>query len=125
MHLGSEDILRGKIIEPGWHEAVVKEIVESAASTDKSTNWKIICIIRESGKYDGVPVERYFNEKAPGFAIPFLKSMGFTIDEKTGGDFDLQKTLGRPVQVFVETTEYNGSPKNNIKDFRPSNQAKT
>ena len=124
LHLGPEDILRGKIVEVGWHEGVVKEVVESAASTDKSTNWKIVCIIREGGKYDGVPVEKYFNEKAPGFAINFLKSMGFQIDEKSGGDFDLQKTAGRPVAFFVETGEFQGTPNNKIKDFRPSQQTK-
>jgi hypothetical protein len=124
MHLAPEDILRSKDVEVGWHEGTVKSVDESAASTDKSTNWKITVTIREGGKYDGIPVENYFNEKAPGFAINFLKAMGFVIDEKTGGDYDLQKTVGRPVAFFVEMGEYQGRPIKRIKDFRPSQQTK-
>jgi hypothetical protein len=123
LHLSPEDILRGKLVDVGWHEGIVKSIDESAASTDQSTNWKLTIIIREGGKFDGVPLERYFNEKAPGFAINYLKACGFTIDEKTGGDFDLQKTVSRPIGFFVEIGEYQKRPKNEIKDFRPSQLA--
>jgi len=116
---GTEDVLRGKMVEVGWHEAVVKEIVESAAATDGSTNWKLTVVIREGGKFDGVPLDRYFNEKAPGFALNYFKAHGANIDEKNGGDLDFQKTIGRPIGIFVEIEEYQKRPKNVIKDFRP------
>lgn len=122
LHLDNEDILRTKstTVDIGWHEGIVKSIDEKPAKTDQSTNWVITIIIREGQKFDGIPItDQLANEKAPGFAIKFLKAMGFKIEE---GDFNLQKAVGHSVGFHLEMGEFNKQPIPKIRDFRPSKQ---
>ncbi len=115
--ISREDVLRGKTVEPGWYPCMVKEVSQEPASTDGSTN-TIVDFTVTDGPFKDVPLRRYFSEKAPGFAVNFLKALGATIGDN-GGNFDLEKAKGRKMMVYVKNEMYEGSTRNRVEDFKP------
>lgn len=112
-----DDLNRSKVVEPGWYPVEVKDYTESVAKTDGSTNATIEMGILE-GPFKGAVLYRLFNEKAPGFIIPFLRALGVDVPED-GGEFDLSATVGRRLRVYVKNEEWQGQIKNRVEDFRP------
>lgn len=115
--ISREDMLRSKVVEPGWYNCIIKGVSQEAASTDGSTN-TIVDFVVIDGPQKDVPLRRYFSEKAPGFAVNFFKACGAQIGEQ-GATFDVEKSIGRKMQVFVKNEEYGGSMRNRVEDFRP------
>lgn len=118
MRYSAEDLLRGTLIEEAaWYPVHVKDIREDAAETDGSQNI-IVDLVIEDGKYKGVPLLRYFNEKAPGFIKDFAAANGIDLEEK-GGEFDFAHTKGKHIEAFVEQRKDNkGNLQNNVARFR-------
>jgi len=112
-----EDMLRTKIVDPGWYKTTIKKITQEAAKTDGSTNTWIDLTIAE-GPHANVPLRRVFNEKAPGFAIPFIQALGGKVTEE-GGTFDMEKAVGKQILAYVKTGMYLDKPQNQVEDFRP------
>lgn len=106
------DLLRGKIITPGWYRVRIESIGEAPAKQSEkgpSTNYPVEATIKFNGdtgdvEFTGVPVDWNFNSKAIGFAVGFLQAFG--VDVKAGTRFDLKSAEGREIDVFVENDTY-------------------
>lgn len=118
MRYTAEDLLRGTLIEEAaWYPTEVKKIEEAEADTDKSQN-VIVHLVILDGKYKGVPLMRYFNEKAPGFIKDYAEACGITLAEG-GGEFNFDATLKKVIDTFVEQRKDNkGNLQNNCARFR-------
>jgi len=122
MRYSAEDLLRGTLMEEAeWYPVLVKDIREDAAETDGSQN-VIVELVIEDGKYKGVPVLRYFNEKAPGFIKDFAAANGIDLEAK-GGVFEFESTKGKHIDAFIEQRKDNkGNMQNNVSRFRKRQQ---
>lgn len=120
-----EDILRSKVLNPGWYKAKITKVSQEPAKSDggESTNtWVDLSVVSGPLQNDGssptdVPVRRCFSEKAPGFILPFLKALNTKV-EAGGGQFDLERSVGREVMVYIKNREWQGSMQNDVADFR-------
>jgi hypothetical protein len=119
LHLTQKDILRSKIITPGWVPIVVLRVSTEPAKSDGGQSMNnIIDMEVEEGEFAQVPLRLFISEKAAGTGMPYLRACGFEIGEE-GGDFDLDRTTGMKLLAKVETGQYKGSFQNNVMDFRP------
>jgi len=118
MRYSAEDLLRGTQIEEAeWYPVLVKDIREDSAETDGSQN-VIVELVVEDGKYKGVPVLRYFNEKAPGFIKDFAAANGVEL-VASGGTFEFESAKGKHIDAFIEQRKDNkGNMQNNVSRFR-------
>jgi len=118
MRYSAEDLLRGTLIEEAaWYPVFVKDIREDQADTDGSQN-VIVDLVIEDGKYKGVPLLRYFNEKAPGFIKDYAAACGKNLEEK-GGSFEFEETKNKHIDAFIEQRKDNkGNLQNNVSKFR-------
>lgn len=124
-----EDMLRSKVLNPAWYVAkVVKVWQETAKSDGESTNtWIEFSILSGPDQEDGskandTPVRRCFSEKAPGFILPYLKACGTQVKEG-GGDYDIEKSVGIVMELYIVNRMWEGSMQNDVKDFRRRGQA--
>jgi len=106
------DLLRGKIITPGWYRVKIDTVGEAPAKqSDKgpSTNYPVEATLLFNGdngdvEFKGCPVDWNFNSKAIGFAVGFLSAFG--VEVKSGTRFDLKSAEGREVDVYIENDTY-------------------
>jgi hypothetical protein len=110
-------MLRSKTVEPGWYKCLVKDVTRDSASTDGSTLAVIDFIITQEGPFQGVPMKRFFSEKAMGFSIPFFAACGAPIKEE-GGSYDFAKTKGKTILVYVKNEMYQNRMTNKPEDFK-------
>lgn len=116
----NRDLMRGKIITPGWYRVKIEGIGEAPAKASEkgpSTNYPVEATIMFNGddgsvEFAGVPVDWNFNSKAIGFAVGFLQAFG--VDVKAGTRFDLKSAEGREIDVFVENDTYQGRLVNRV-----------
>lgn len=120
------DLLRGKIITPGWYRVKILSVGEAPAKqSDKgpSTNYPVEGTILFNGdngdnEFTGTPIDWNFNSKAIGFAVGFLESLG--VEVKSGTRFDLRAAEGHDVDVFIENGEWQGRIVNRVNHkYRP------
>jgi hypothetical protein len=118
MRYTAKDLLRGTMIEePGWYPLHVDSIKEDEAKSDSSQNVIVENVI-EDGKYRGVPVLRWFNEKAAGFIKDFAEACDINLDDE-GGEFEFQMTVGKHIDGFIEQRKDDkGNLQNTITKFR-------
>lgn len=112
-----KDLLRGKVMPPGWYKMKIDAIGESSSKDGGSTNYPVeattICNADNGDtEFAGVPVDWNFNSKAIGFAVGFLESLGVTI--AAGQRFDLGAAAGKEIDVFVENGEWQGRIVNRV-----------
>lgn len=112
-----EDQLRSKTVTPGWYPCVIKSVEQKAAKTDGSTNTNVKFVVA-GGPFDGVPVERVFSEKAPGFAISFIEAILGRKIKPEGEDFDFEMAAGKKLSVYIKTEMYQNRPINRAEDFQ-------
>lgn len=118
LRITPDDLKKGKLVTPGWYVAEVTDVTEKPAGTDGSMNWNIQLKIIGT-EFDGVPVYRTFNEKGAGFAVTFVEAFNVRIDEKSGVEIDLKRTVGKKLKIYVKNEMYNNAMKNNVADFSP------
>jgi len=114
------DLMRGKIVTPGWFRVKIESIGEAPAKQSEkgpSTNYPVEATILFNGDngdtgFKAVPLDWNFNSKAIGFAVGFLQSFG--VDVKAGTRFDLKSAEGREVDVFVENDTWQGRLVNRV-----------
>jgi hypothetical protein len=112
------DMLRSKIVEPGWYLCEIIDITEEPSKKGDSTNIVVSFKISE-GPFADVPLKTWFSEKAMGMAVPFVNACGFEVSED-GGDFNIDESyVGKKLKVEVVTGEYDGRPQNNTNDYAP------
>lgn len=108
------DLLRGKVITPGWYRLRIDTVGEAPAKQSEkgpSTNYPVEATVLFNGdtgdkEFSGVPLDWNFNSKAIGFAVGFLQAFG--VDVKSGTRFDLKSSEGREIDVFIENDTYQG-----------------
>lgn len=113
---GQEDILRAKLLTPGWYPVIVKKYSEEQAGTDGSALyvWELVV---ESGSFANVPLRYQVSEKALGMGIEFLEACGFEV--KQGVPLEIgEKQLGKKIDGFVQRGEYKGRGNNQLVSFR-------
>ncbi len=106
------DLLRGKVITPGWYRVRIESVGEAPAKASEkgpSTNYPVEATILFNGdtgdlEFKGYPVDWNFNSKAIGFAVGYLEAFG--VEVKSGTRFDLKSSEGREVDVFIENDTY-------------------
>ena len=117
IQFSDRDLLRGKIVEPGWYLVSIDNIGEAPSKDGNSTNYPVegkIIKNAETGseEFTGVPLDWNFNSKAIGFAVGFLSAFG--VDVKAGARFDLANAVGRTLEVFVENDTWQGRMVNRV-----------
>jgi len=106
------DLLRGKIITPGWYRVKIDSVGEAPAKqSDKgpSTNYPVEGTILFNGdngdtQFTGCPLDWNFNSKAIGFSVGFLQAFG--VEVKANTRYDLKSAEGKELDVFVENDTY-------------------
>lgn len=113
-----EDINRTKLVEPGsWYNVKILKVYDEPTKKGDSINTNIDMQIVD-GNFKGAMLFRTFNEKAPGFVIPFVKALTGR-EPAPDEEYDLTAAEGRSMKVFVRHREYNGVLYNDVVDFRP------
>lgn len=117
------DILRGKVLTPGWYRVRIEGIGEAPSKDGGSTNYPVEATVlrnAEDGSTDfaGVPIDWNFNSKAIGFATGFLTARGYEV--ASGKRYELANEAGKEIEVFIENELYQGNMKNRVNHkYRP------
>jgi hypothetical protein len=117
------DLLRGKIVEPAWYVVNINNVGEAPSKDGGSTNYPVEGVVVKNADtgdetFAGVPLDWNFNSKAIGFAAGYLASFG--ADPQVGKRYELADTVGRDIEVFIETGEWQGRLKNQVNHkYRP------
>lgn len=115
-----DDLLRSKVVSPGWYPLLVRSVEKGEAKTDGSMKVSVVFIVQKDGPFKDVPIPHTFSEKAPGFAVAFIESANKKkIDGEKGGTFDLAQAQGRMVWGYVRNDTYQNRLINKVEDFRP------
>jgi hypothetical protein len=120
--ISASDMKRSTVLDQGWYLVEVTSVNEEPNAKGDSTNIIVDLVGLPSSdpdknKASGVPLRRYFTEKAPGFAVNFIKACGGSVSDE-GGTFDLSSAVGRKLQAFVKPRPYEGRMTNDVADFR-------
>ena len=123
MRITPDDLKRGVVMDPNWYPAVVKLVEVKPSKGDGSTNWNYKLEILQGKNKDGkelfgVVVYRLFNEKAMGFAIPFIEVCGQKITPE-GGEIDPNYPVGKKLLIYVKNREYEGCFRTRLPTFVP------
>lgn len=117
------DILRGKVLTPGWYRVKIESVGENPSKDGGSTNYPVEGTVIKNAddgsvEFASVPLDWNFNSKAIGFAIGYLQALGYEVG--AGKRFDLANTAGKEIEVFVENGEYQGRMFNRVNHkYRP------
>ena len=112
-----KDLLRGKVLTPGWYRVRIDAVGEAPSKDGGSTNYPVegtVLFNADNGdtEFANVPLDWNFNSKAIGFAVGFLSSFG--VEVKSGTRFDLNSAAGKFTDVYVENGEYQGRIVNRV-----------
>jgi hypothetical protein len=112
-----KDLLRGKVITPGWYRVRIDSVGESLSKDGGSTNYPVEATVlgnadNGDAEFAGVPLDWNFNSKAIGFSVGFLQSLG--VDVKAGARFDLAQAAGKELDVFIENDTWQGRLVNRV-----------
>lgn len=119
VEFNESDLLRSKVVTPGWYRLNLGLVSEWSPSKDQQSNNCLIEAIIEKNadngdtEFAGVPVTIQFNDKpkARGFIEGFLRALGVDV---TVGRFDLAAAQGKQIDAFVENETYEGRIRNRI-----------
>lgn len=120
VQFSEKDLLRGKIITPGWYRVLINSVGEAPAKASEkgpSTNYPIEGTILFHGdtgdvEFKNTPIDWNFNSKAMGFAIGYFQAFG--VEVKANTRFDLKASEGQQLDVFIENGEYQGRIVNRV-----------
>lgn len=120
VEFSESDILRNKIVEPGWYLIRIDNCNPWTPSKDqKSSNLIYDATIlknvdTDTTDYAGVPVQIMFNSKpgARGFIESFLRTaLGVDVEPSR---YDMGNAVGREIVAMVENETYEGRTRNRI-----------
>jgi hypothetical protein len=126
VQFSDRDLLRGKVVTPGWYRVKIESVGEAPAKASEkgpSTNYPVEGTILFNGdtgdkEFASVPLDWNFNSKAIGFAVGFLQAFG--VEVKSGTRFDLKSAEGREIDIFVENDTYQNRLVNRVNHkYRP------
>lgn len=114
--LSVDDINRTRLVEPElWYVTRIEKVYDELTKAGDSVNTKVDLRIME-GTYKDMVITRTFNEKAPGFTIPFIKACGQDVAPDV--DYDLKATEGMIIKSFIKHREWSGAKYNDAVDFK-------
>ncbi len=115
-----DDLLRGKLVTPGWYVVELGAFTQKLAKSGESNNYifedsKIVKNAETgSEEFAGVPLNILFSghPKAKGFMVGFFSALG--ADIKPGSRLNLENAAGKQIEVFVDNDIYEGRTVNRI-----------
>lgn len=112
-----KELLRGKVIEPGWYVMNIISVGEAPSKDGNSTNFPVEGVIVKnadngSEAFAGTPVDWMFNSKAMGFSVGFLQGLG--VEVEANKRYDLAMAAGRQLEVYIENDTYQGRMVNRV-----------
>ena len=123
--LTPQDILRGVSIIPAWYRLKTGRPSTQVSKKGDSTTFVVPFVVQagpntKDGKSPvGVPLTRFYSEKAPGFIVKLLKAYGVKVDETRVQSYDLAPCEGKEVEGYVENQlDDHKVMQNTIVDFR-------
>jgi hypothetical protein len=130
MRISREAMLRKRLLEPGWYVLVIKKLFTELAKDEKSTNTivdlTVVSTEEGSDRDEGVPLRRYFSEKAEEYSESFITALGGDVSEESGfdGEFDDETIKGRKLLGLVGNRDAGGGQmRNEVEEFRPLEDA--
>lgn len=119
VEFNESDLLRSKIVTPGWYRLDLSTVSEWTPTKDQQSNnclieATIVCNADNGEKeFAGVPVTIQFNDKpkARGFIEGFLRALGVDV---APGRYDLAAASGKQVDAMVENETFEGRIRNRI-----------
>src|SRR5574339_869988 len=113
------DLLRNKILTPGWYRVAITDVGGWAPSKDgNSQNLPVSGVVKfnaddNSTEFAGVPLEWLYNSspKVRGFIEGFLKGLGVEVQP---GRYDMAAAVGKEVDMYIKNGEYQGRLKNEV-----------
>jgi len=115
------DILRGKIVTPGWYPAVMKAVEDVTSKSTGVEGWKVTFVIEGNSAFKDVPVDTRFWENAPGFTAPLIAVLTGK-PQAESGNYSLDNGVGKRMMIYVSNGLFNGRKTNQIDDFKPIGQ---
>jgi hypothetical protein len=114
-----KDMLRGKIVTPGWYRVRIDAAGQKPSNDAQSINYPMEGTIlfnadTKSEEFAGVPTPDswQFNSKAMGFAVGYLAAFGVT--PEPGKRYELANTVGKEIDIFIENDTYQNRVVNRI-----------
>ena len=127
-----EDFLKGRLVDPGWHPAVISAYTEKTSKPpsdpEKLKAWEGPSAYAEvqfkitDGPFKGTVIYQNFSEKASTFIVPLLEAISKQQIDKSkafAADVDESKLLNKTVDIHVVRGSWNNKPKNEIDGYKP------
>lgn len=113
----AKDLLRGKVVLPGWYRCRIDEIGEKPSKDNLSTNYPAEATILynaqdKTTEFAGIPLDWNFNSKAIGFAVGFLEALGVQVTP--GQRIELKAAEGKEIDIFIENDLWQGRQVNRV-----------
>jgi hypothetical protein len=116
--LTKEDIMKVKIVIPGWYQILCKTYEQQQAGTDGSDLHVWQFQIEGDSPYAGVIVRLSASEKFySNEVVEFLEVAG---QLKPGVPIEADKLVGTHLEGYIQRGEYKGRPQNQFVGFRKS-----
>lgn len=114
-----EDLASGHLVnEPGWYDYVIHKITHKTAKTDGSgLHW--VTFKGQSGEMENVLVTKPFSDKAGWASLPLFTALNGGNAPTEGQEFEWDDIQNMKVSAMTRRGEFNGSPINDLVDFRP------
>lgn len=118
IEFSEKDILRSKLVQPGWYLLSIEGLEKKLAAKGDSTNYNYETTVVKNAdngeaSFKGVPVTINFNSKAKGFMIGFFEALGG--EAVPGARFNEETAVGKQIEAFISNEEYDGRMINKIK----------
>ncbi len=120
VQFSERDLARGTLVTPAWYRLKVDSISPKPSKDGGSTNYVVEGTVihnADDGSTDfaGAIIVWNFNSKAPGFMQGYFKAfMGPDAKLTPGERYDLESTVGRELEVFIENDTWNGNVINRV-----------
>lgn len=124
--ISKEDMMRSKLVSPGWYLCNIKNITSGPGKNDpQSTTITIELIIKDGVDKSaiGVPLTYWVSEKAAGLAVAFVEAATGKKLPDDGINFNFENCQGRDIKVYVKNDKWNNRMTNKCEDFAPATAA--
>lgn len=109
------DVLRNKVLEPGWYGAKIVKVTDwKASSNADSYNMNVVFLIANT---EGKEVERLFNSKAISMMLPLIQAATGLVIKPEEFNFNTDDLMNKEVDVKIGVKTYEGRLSNEIVDY--------
>jgi hypothetical protein len=126
LFISRDDMLRAKLVKPGWYPTLITDVNEELSSKKDSTN--IVLNLENADRDSGffsVPCKHWLSEKGvsfPGGAAALAKAFNPNLDEEKGAEIEFGDLKGR--YIYAKWGQNRGKdgndpPRNVIEDWAP------